>query len=101
MDRDVIGRFDQAMESIYYRARDAVGHRATRFLQMVRRRGGLDAAHSLMASARTSPGFRALAHGGRKDLTVEALVLRPEFSGLFNKRELATARNRLDHPDES
>jgi hypothetical protein len=100
MDRELVGRFDQEMEAIYYRARDAVGYRATRFLQMVRRRGGLDAAHRLLSSSTTSPGFRTLVHGGRKDLTVEALVLRSEFSDLFSQRELATARNRLDHPEE-
>jgi hypothetical protein len=84
------------MEDVYHKARDAVGYRAIRFLQMVRRRGGREAAHRLLAAPAVSPGFRALAKGGRMDLTVAALVMRPENAGMFTERELGVARSRLD-----
>jgi len=39
--------------------------------------------------------FAELLLAGRPDLTMEALVLRPEFSPLFTPKELTTAAERL------
>lgn len=50
----------------------------------------------LLAASVVSDGFRALWERGRLDLTVEALVLRPEFRELFDDQELETARTRLE-----
>lgn len=38
----------------------------------------------------------ALTDSGRSDISVEALVLRSEFIGLFNQAEVSEARRRLD-----
>jgi len=57
--------------------------------------GGLETAHRLIASSEVSTGFTALFERGRLDLTVEALVVKPEFAGLFSEDEVETARERL------
>ena len=88
-------QFDAAMIEIYDRAGREIGYWATRYLQMLRRRGGLGTAHYLLSQKATSDGYRALRDAGRLDLTVEAYVLRPEFQPLFSARELNLARERL------
>ena len=93
-DRD--DAFHEEMLKVYRDARDLAGYRATRFLQLVRRRGGVEAArHLLKARSKVSGGFEALWKAGRLDLSVEALVLRERYSMLFDERELRTARERL------
>ena len=89
-------RFDAGMFEIYERAGREVGYWATRYLQMLRRRGGVDTARYLLAQKVTSDGYARLRDAGRLDLTVETLVLRPEFEPLFSMNELATARTRLE-----
>lgn len=95
MTGDIVERFDQAMFEIYERAGREVNYWATRYLQLVRRRGGLDAARYLLGQRLTSDGYARLRDAGRLDLTVEALVLQPEFESLFSPEELARARSRL------
>lgn len=88
-------RFDAAMVEIYERAGSEVAYWATRYLQLLRRRGGLGTARYLLAARVTSDGYARLRDAGRLDLTVEALVLRPEFEPLFSAEELERARERL------
>jgi hypothetical protein len=90
----LIGRFDADMQGVYDKAR-AIGYRATEFLRMIGEHGGLETAHRLLASPDISYGFTQLWMMGRQDLTVEALVLRPEYGELFSEAELMTARTRL------
>jgi hypothetical protein len=94
-DAALIARFDTAMEAIYHDAKREIGYNATRFLVMVRERGGLGAAHHLLAGDRIHDGFAELLLAGRPDLTVEALALRDEFQPLFSENELRIARERL------
>jgi hypothetical protein len=91
------GKFHQAMLDIYTRAKDETGYNATRFLNMVRERGGLATAHYLLAGKVTdvSEGFTQLALKGRLDLAVESVVQEPEWTGLFSEAELKIARQRL------
>jgi hypothetical protein len=84
------------MLEIYDRAGREVGYWATRYLQLVRRRGGLDAARYLLNQKLTSDGYARLRDAGRLDLTVEHLVLEPEFQELFSAEELTRARDRLE-----
>lgn len=91
----LVARFDVAMENIYQDAKREVGYSATRFLVMVRELGGLQAAHRLLAGDRIHEGFGELILAGRPDLTVEALVLRPEYRPLFSEDELRVASERL------
>jgi len=90
------GRFEAAMFEIYERAGHEVGYWAGRYLQLVRKRGGLGAARYLLAARVTSDGYARLRDAGRLDLTVEALVLQPEFAPLFSETEQQHARERLD-----
>jgi hypothetical protein len=94
-DPRLIARFDAAMSNIYFTAKREVRYNATRFLEMVRELGGLEAAHRLLTGDRIHDGLAELIIAGRSDLTVEALVLRDEFQPLFSDGELATARARL------
>lgn len=57
-------RFHEAMIGVYEDAKSRVGYIATRFLQMVRRRGGLDAARRLLAEEGVSAGFIRLPDAG-------------------------------------
>ena len=92
-------RFDAAMLEIYERAGAEVGYWATRYLQMLRRRGGLETARYLLRQEATSDGYAHLRDAGRLDLTVEAYSLRPEFQPLFTQSELSNARRRLQYFD--
>ena len=73
----------------------ARGYWANYFLRGVRAHGGPDYARQLLRATGTSTGFQRLKDEGRLDLTVEALVLQPEYSGLFADVELATAARRI------
>jgi hypothetical protein len=88
--------FESAMRAIYHRAKDEAGYTATYFLGMLAQHGGLETAHKLLAATKISDGFATLWERHRLDLTVEALVLKPEFQGLFTEEELEIARRRLE-----
>lgn len=92
---DAIERFDAAMLDVYASAMREVGYPARRFLAMVRGRGGLEAARTLLAKPGVSEGFRRLAEGGKFELTMEYQVLTPVFAPLFTEEERRTARTRL------
>ena len=97
MSSDLERRFEAAMFEIYERAGNELGYWATRYLQLLRRLGGLATARRLLAARTTSDGYARLREERRLDLTVEAHVLRPEFQPLFSPRELERARSRLAH----
>lgn len=92
-----VQRFDAAMHDIYTKAKDEVGYNATRFKQMLSKKGGLETARHLLAGHPTtvSEGFTQLALKGRLDLTVEALVLASEWKELFTSEEISNATRRL------
>lgn len=97
-DPNLLERFDQAMLEVYDAALREVGYAARRFLFMIRRRGGLEAAQHLLAKAGVSDGFGRLASAHKLSLSMEFQVLRPEFASLFSQEERETARSRLlDH----
>jgi hypothetical protein len=87
--------FERAMKDVYIRAKKEANYTATYFLTMLSTYGGLETAHRLLASSEVSTGFTALFERGRLDLTVEALVVRSEFAGLFTDDEIDIARQRL------
>jgi hypothetical protein len=88
--------FESAMRLLYHRAKDEAGYPAAYFLGMLAEHGGLETARRLLAATTISDGFTALWERKRLDLTVEALVLRLEFQGLFTDQELEIARRRLE-----
>jgi 5-methylcytosine-specific restriction protein A len=81
----------------YRRAGEEVGYWGRRFLQSVRRNGGV-ATLKRMLSPRTKGqrvGLDALLEAGRPDLTVEAIILKPKYHALFTPEELKIAAERL------
>jgi 5-methylcytosine-specific restriction protein A len=97
---DLQDELTNALEDGYKRAGDEVGYWGRRFLQAVRRNGGLVTAKRMLrrtsttASPRTM-GLDALLKANRPDLTVEAIVLRDQFRTLFTPDELKVAEERL------
>ena len=87
--------FDDAMVSIYKRAKDETGYIASYFIQMVSELGGLEAAQQLIRSQAPSEGFTTLWEKGRLDLIEEYHVLLPKFEHLFDRREREIAYRRL------
>lgn len=87
--------FDRAMMEVYIRGRDEVGYTATYFRGMLDTLGPLETARKLLRSSTVSDGFAQLWDRGRLDITVEAVVVRPEFQALFTEEEIAVARRRL------
>lgn len=83
------------MQDVYVRAKREAGYNATYYLEMLHRHGGMETARRLLASSAASDGFTALWERGRLDLTVENVVLRPEFESLFTDEERDVARRRL------
>ena len=92
-------QFDEAMLDIYRRAKAEAGYTATRFLSMVVDHGGLKTAQYLLRAAKVSEGYTALYERGRLDLTVEAMILRPEWQALFSDVERRIAVDRLREYD--
>jgi 5-methylcytosine-specific restriction protein A len=81
----------------YRVAGEEVGYWGKRFLQAVRRNGGLATARRMLLplNAGQRQGLNALLDANRPELSVEAIVLQPKFRSLFTDAELATAKERL------
>jgi len=99
-------RFHDAMLDVFRLAGEATrrtrsdgttarGYWASYFLRGVRNHGGPDYAHQLLRQEGTTDGFQRLKEEGRLDLTMEALVLRPEYTELFSEEERRVAAHRL------
>ena len=99
-------RFHDAMLDVFRLAGEATrrtrsdgtvarGYWASYFLRGVRNHGGPDYAHQLLRQEGTTDGFQRLKEEGRLDLTMEALVLRPEYTELFSDEERRVAAHRL------
>lgn len=88
-------RFHESMLDIYWLAGDATGYWASYFLRGVRNKGGLTEARDLLRKTGTSPGFERLKEEGRLDLSMEAIVIRPEYASLFTPAEVELAQERL------
>jgi TIR domain len=86
-------QFHEAMVNLYKEAAK-IGYRATQFIHMVNDNGGVETAHLLLAKDPTD-GFTNLWERKRLDLSVEALVLKPQFVPLFDEVERENARKRL------
>jgi hypothetical protein len=96
--------FDRAMQHIYDEA-TTFGYRPTYFLKSLAKHGGVETARRLVRGSATS-GFETLWEHGRLDLSVESLILRPQWRGLFSDEEAKIARRRLKdfgyvHDDKS
>ena len=92
---DLIRQFDCAMKEVYLKAKRECGYNATRFLQMISEQGGLATAKKLIAKPGGTDGFTTLWEHHRLDISVEAIVLKPEFAPLFTQEERKLCRERL------
>lgn len=93
--KTLAAEFHDAMLETYRLAKSDCRYKATYFLQMVNDIGGVETAHRLLASTGPATGLTELWLCGRLDLSVEAQVLRPEFSPLFSEEERSVAQARL------
>lgn len=89
-------RFHQDMMNIYATAKKECGYNATCFLQMIGEEGGLVVAKKLIGKEGGTEGFTTLWMHHRLDLSVEAHVLKPEYSDLFTEEEKQVCRDRLE-----
>lgn len=99
-------RFHDAMLDVFRLAGEATrkqrpdgtfirGYWASYFLRAVRNHGGLTYAHQLLQVEGTTDGFARLTEEGLLELTMEFLVLRPEYASLFSAHERQVAASRL------
>lgn len=85
------------MLEVYQRARSEASYKAPYFLKMLHESNGYETAIRLIQSTKVSTGFTHLWKRKRLDLTVEALIIQPEWQGLFSDDDLKTARHRLEN----
>jgi hypothetical protein len=83
------------------RLRDAIlqshglGYHATRFEQMLNEQGALGLARKLVKSGELQEGLKEIVKLGRRDLSMESIMLEPKFNSIFSKAELEAATWRL------
>ena len=97
MSDDIIRQraFTGAMLDVYRRALQEADYRASLFLNMVNEQGGHQTAMTLIHTTQPSDGYTALWERKRLDLTVEAVILRPEWHDLFTDADRLAAYRRL------
>jgi len=88
-------KFHEDMNNIYFTAKKELKYNASRFIQLVSREGGLKAAKQLISKSGGTYGFEVLWENNRLDLSVEALVLKPEYQELFTDEEREICIKRL------
>lgn len=93
---DLEKKFNADMQNIYITAKKKLKYNATRFLQLVSEKGGLQAAKILIAKDGGTYGFEVLWENRRLDLSVEAHVLKEEYRELFTDEEREICKKRLE-----
>lgn len=100
-DDERVRRFEAAFHAAWEAWRSEVRYTWRRYKPMVRVYGAVGTVKRQVVKPGVSPGFRKLHEAGRLDLTMEALVLQPDFAPLFIEVEQTAARQRLrDHSME-
>lgn len=93
----VEAQFNDEMHAIYKNVGRETGYWAHRYLQKVKKVGGLQAAKDwLKPKSSPTSGLQKLVDINRLDLSVEALVLSQPWSSLFTNEELHVAQRRLN-----
>jgi 5-methylcytosine-specific restriction enzyme B len=93
---DLEADFQQAMLRAYRDAERDINYQPTQFFQQLNEQGAVAAAKQLLAQPNGSDGFTRLYMENRLDLSVEALVLQPQYAALFTDEERRVARERLE-----
>jgi 5-methylcytosine-specific restriction enzyme A len=88
---------EAAMIAMYRRAGEETGYWGRRYLQSVKKNGGLVTAKRMLQprTLNQRAGLDALIEAGKPELTLEALVQLPRFAPLFTTAELLEARARV------
>ena len=86
--------FDREMRTLCA-ASIRAGSRLGDLIEMISGRGGFSTAQELLARPHISDGFTKLWEMGLPELTVETLVIQPQWRSLFSEKERVTARRRL------
>ncbi|MBL4933198.1 hypothetical protein [Clostridium paridis] len=88
--------FNEDMKNIYLIAKKELKYNATRFLQLLSEKGGVQTAKILIAKNGGTYGFEVLCEYGRHELSVEAHVIKPEYMELFTDEERKMCKDRLE-----
>lgn len=91
MPTEIEKQFNEAMLNVYSDAKRECGYTASRFLQMVTELGGRAAAQRLLEPGEPSDGFAILWERGGLHLSLEAVVLEPQWRELFTDHEVEGA----------
>ncbi|MBX3388643.1 MAG: type I restriction enzyme HsdR N-terminal domain-containing protein [Phycisphaeraceae bacterium] len=86
--------FRAALQEVVNECR-RIGYNPIGFMGMVTSSNAFEAVRTLLAKREPSEGFTTLWGKKRLDLTVEAIVLKPEWRSFFTPSERDTARRRL------
>lgn len=107
VNKELALKFEREMRKICEDASEASKKKGsrynpTRFLQMLNQFGGVETAKRLIKkskdSGRISNGFIKLAYElNRQDLTMEYVILKPEYSELFTPEEIEYCKSILGH----
>lgn len=87
--------FTKALWATYNTAVREAKYQAPYFRRMLLDNFGFDTACQLITSPNATTGFTHMYENDRLDLTVEAVVIQPQWSGLFEKEVLSAAHKRL------
>src|SRR5262245_49783744 len=85
-----------------HRLRDSIhesislGYNPTRLSGMRNSWGGVGTAKRLVASGEIQDGIRRIVEMGHPELSMESIMLEPQFASLFTEGELQAARWRRD-----
>jgi hypothetical protein len=88
-------QFETEMEELYEEMKAVLPRPPTTFLRMLKEHGGVEAARRLVDQEKPTPTFLKLIELGHPELTVESLVLKPQYSTLFSAGVKRRARQRL------
>ena len=88
-------KFNEDMKNLYLTSKKELGYNASRFMQIVAQKGGVQAAKQLISKDGGTYGFEVLWENKRLDLSVEAHVLKDGYTELFTDEERDICRNRL------
>jgi hypothetical protein len=89
-----VKQFNDSMNDIYHQAKK-LGYPANYLQRLIQNKGGWEAAKQLINVDKQHSGLSKLWELKRLDLSVEALVLKPEYVTLFTDEERKVCKERL------
>jgi hypothetical protein len=92
-DAELLKRLRRTVNETY----DALSHMGFGDREGLDEYGAVAMTHRHLKSKFTSGSFTRLWEMGRLELSIEAIVLRPEFRVLYSEEELTVARERLSN----